>query len=161
VSCVRAAMYGDAAVELLRELRRSAPHTIPAYNVRIRFAASHTTRQMRVRDSIFFPCTQILTARTCLHACATHLTRTRSMHDLPHPQLDMARKLLDDYVPLALWMATGDTLWELAAAAHHRRVPSVPIVFHRYIQACPCFMRRATRVPQSKLRRERARTRLV
>eukprot|EP00037_Helgoeca_nana_P021055 m.211176 g.211176 ORF g.211176 m.211176 type:complete len:192 (+) comp25501_c0_seq1:71-646(+) len=25
-------MYGDAAVELLRELRRSAPHTIPAYN---------------------------------------------------------------------------------------------------------------------------------
>eukprot|EP00035_Acanthoeca_spectabilis_P013465 m.251073 g.251073 ORF g.251073 m.251073 type:complete len:192 (+) comp15894_c1_seq1:1311-1886(+) len=25
-------MYGDNAVELLRELRRSAPHTIPAYN---------------------------------------------------------------------------------------------------------------------------------
>ena len=51
----------------------------------------------------------------------------------------MARKLLDDHVPLALWMATGDTLWELAAAAHHRRVPSVPIVFHRYIQCMPVF----------------------
>jgi hypothetical protein len=157
-------MYGDAAVELLRELRRSAPHTIPAYNVRIRFAVSHTTRQMRASDSIFFP-PRALKSSLHVHdmpACATHLTRTRSMHDLPHPQLDMARKLLDDHVPLALWMATGDSLWELAAAAHYRRAPSIPIRIHRYIQgnarvSCDGH----TLVPQSKLRRERARTQLV